>query len=559
MLTALNSISILLMGLDQSESRLIFWNTLKIMGTAVKATSVSVWKNFVADDTLYAHRESTWALNIPFFKIPECDNLNLADINDEWNSKDFRPFEINIAGESLDENLRSFFNPNQYGKLHIIPIKLNSEFWGILTFTYSLENHTFTDGERSILNSAGMLFASAINRKEMIRSLYEAKEAALASTKAKTEFLSRMSHEMRTPLNAILGMAKIASESKDGEKTNFYLDRITSSSNQLLAIVNDVLDMSKIDANKMEIVLGEVDIEKLVRYVADMYSEKIILQNLTLNVECDILDRYIIADEGRLSQVLENILSNAVKFTPENGHIHISVRIERPIYGEPILKCEIMDTGIGISKSHIDTLFNAFEQADGSLTRRFGGTGLGLAISKRLMDLMSGSISVVSALGEGSIFIISLPISWGNIIDKTADGESENKAEYNWSGKRILLVEDNEINQEIVIELLSETGIEIDVAENGSIAVNMYTDNHESYDMILMDIQMPVMDGITATDNIRSSGMSNAKRIPIYAMSANAFKEDEEKCLNVGMNGHIPKPIDVDKLRTIIDKEINYK
>jgi CheY-like chemotaxis protein len=216
-----------------------------------------------------------------------------------------------------------------------------------------------------------------------------------------------------------------------------------------------------------------------------------------------------------------------------------------------------MDTGIGISKSHIDILFNAFEQADGSLTRRFGGTGLGLAISKRLMDLMGGSISVVSALGEGSIFIVSLPISWGNIIDKNADTDCESIASYNWSGKRILLVEDIEINQEIVIELLSDTGIEIDVAENGKIAVDMYTENPENYDIVLMDIQMPIMDGITAADHIRSSGMSNAEYIPIYAMSANAFKEDEEKCLNVGMNGHIPKPIDVDRLRTIIDKEIN--
>jgi signal transduction histidine kinase/CheY-like chemotaxis protein len=555
-LTALNNVSILLMGLDQSESRLIFWNALKILGTAVNANSVSVWKNFTVDDSLYAHRESAWMSNTPLFKIPESDNLNLSDIDKNWLSKSMRPREITYSGNEINDDFRNFFSSNRFGTIHLIPIMQGSEFWGILAYTYALENHTFTDSERSIQNSAGLLFASAISRKEMIRSLYEAKETALASMNAKTEFLSRMSHEMRTPLNAIIGMAKIASELENGENVSVYLDRIMSSSNHLLSIVNDVLDMSQIDSNKMEIVSGEVDIKKLIDYVADMNSEKVVQKNLSLTVECDNIERYIITDEHRLSQVLANILSNAVKFTPENGHIHISVKIESPIYGDPVFKCEIMDTGIGIRKSDIDTLFNAFEQADGGLTRRYGGTGLGLAISKRLVDLMGGTINVYSETGEGSIFLITLPVTWGNVIDKTGN---ITKKKYNWEGKRILLVEDIDINREIVIELLSDTGITIDNADNGSIAVKMYTENPDAYNLILMDIQMPVMDGLTAARQIRNSGMRSAERIPIYAMTANAFRTDEEKCLKAGMNGHIAKPIDVDRLREIIDKEINNR
>ncbi|MDR0975154.1 MAG: response regulator [Ruminococcus sp.] len=555
MLTALNNVAILLMELDQSESRLLFWNSLKILGSAIGASTVSVWKNFNAGGVIYAHRESSWTLNTPLFRIPECDNLNLTEINPDWTSKNIQPKELNISGDMLDKQKQSLFCPNPFGVLHIIPVNYNSEFWGILTYTYAFESHTFTDAEKSILNSAGLLFASAIARKEMIHSLYEAKEAALASMNAKTDFLSRMSHEMRTPLNAVIGMTKIATETDDISKVELCLERISSSSTQLLAIVNDVLDMSKIDSNKMEIIPGDVQLEKLINYVVDLNSAKIMQKNINITTRCDKTERYITADGLRLSQILSNVLSNAVKFTPENGFINIEVRINKQIYSNPTLICEIMDTGIGISKDDISSLFNTFEQIDGGLTRKFGGTGLGLAISKKLIDLMGGRISVVSELGEGSIFTIELPFTWSKVISNNPETESVN-GRYNWSGKRILLAEDIEINREIVLELLSETGVTIDCAENGKIAVEMFTDNPERYNIILMDIQMPVMDGISAAKRIRNSGHKAAEKIPIYAMTANAFREDAEKCLRAGMNGHIPKPIDADKLREILNREM---
>jgi signal transduction histidine kinase/CheY-like chemotaxis protein len=554
MLTALNNVSILLMGLDQSESRLIFWNALKILGTSVGATTVSVWKNFVAEDTMYAHRESSWTSNTPLFKIPECDHLNLTAINGNWRHKSYQPQPMNIPREDLTDRQAEFFSPKSFGTLHIVPVNYNSEFWGVLTYTYALEMHTFTDNERNILNSAGLLFASAIARKEMIRTLYEAKETALASMNAKTEFLSRMSHEMRTPLNAIIGMTKIATESKEPGKIDLCLERISSSSTQLLAIINDILDMSKIDANKLEIVRSDINLAKLINYVCDINAAKMLQKNITININFEEPRRYIMADGLRLSQVLQNILSNAVKFTPENGYIDFSVRIHLPIYGMPVLICEITDTGIGIAKEDVSNLFNSFEQGDGSLTRRYGGTGLGLAISKKLMELMGGRIGVASQPGEGSVFTIELPFTWGENIADSA--ESNPRDRFNWTGKRILLAEDIEINREIVHGLLEETGVEIDFAENGKIAVDMFMGNPNAYSIILMDIQMPIMDGITAAARIRNSGYPNAERIPIYAMTANAFREDAEKCLRAGMNGHIAKPIDADLLRDTINKEI---
>ncbi|MDR0987175.1 MAG: response regulator [Ruminococcus sp.] len=554
-LSALNNVSILLMGLDQSESRLIFWNALKILGSSLGASTVSVWKNYTADSALFAHRESSWTTNTPLFKIPESDNLNLTELNPIWTHRNVQPYEMTFSGTMLPDDIRNFFSPIPFGTLHIIPVTYNSEFWGVLTYTYALEDHCFSDGEKSILNSAGLLFASAIARKEIIRSLYEAKEAALASMKAKTDFLSRMSHEMRTPLNAVIGMAKIAAETKDVNKKDVCLERISSSSTQLLAIVNDVLDMSKIDSNKMEIVPGDVQLDRLIKYVVDLNSAKILQKNIYITVNCEKTDRYVVTDGIRLAQILSNILSNAVKFTPENGFITVEVKIHRQIYGNSSLICEIMDNGIGIKKDDMSTLFNAFEQADGGITRKFGGTGLGLTISKKLVELMGGEITVISEKGEGSVFKIELPFSWGEVIVQKPERQSIIE-QYNWTGKRILLVEDIEINREIVLGLLHETGVTIDFAENGKIAVDKYLANPDAYNIILMDIQMPVMDGITAAKRIRNSGYITAERIPIYAMTANAFREDEEKCFRAGMNGHIPKPIDADKLREIINKEL---
>jgi CheY-like chemotaxis protein/two-component sensor histidine kinase len=359
---------------------------------------------------------------------------------------------------------------------------------------------------------------------------------------------------MRTPLNAIIGMTKIATESKDPGKTELCLERISASSTQLLAIINDILDMSKIDANQMEIIRSDIDLNKLINYVCDLHTAKTLQKNIHLSIDCEPTNRCITADGMRLSQVLLNVISNAVKFTPENGFIDIKTRIHRPIYGMPVLICEISDNGIGIAKEEIASLFDSFEQGDGSLTRRYGGTGLGLSISKKLIELMGGRIGVASQPGEGSVFTIELPFTWGDAIAESADNDPRDR--YNWSGKRILLVEDIEINREIVVGLLADTGVEIDCAENGKIAVDMFTSNSRAYNIILMDIQMPVMDGITAAMRIRNSGFVNSETIPIYAMTANAFREDAEKCLRAGMNGHISKPIDADQLRETINKEI---
>ena len=380
-----------------------------------------------------------------------------------------------------------------------------------------------------------------------ITDLMKEKEKAQAAARAKTDFLSRMSHEMRTPMNAIIGMAKIAGSTEDPSRLKYCLSTIGNSSKLLLDIINDVLDMSKIEAGKFTLENVPMNIKTMLTKICDIISENIKKKNQKLEV---ILgeDLYLdySADELRLSQVITNLLSNAVKFTPENGSITLNVKETGSQNGAGTLRFSVSDTGIGMTAEQISRLFTSFEQADGSITRRFGGTGLGLAISKSIVEKMGGRIWVESEYGSGSTFIFEVKLE--RTAERKAAGEEDSnlvkKDIPDFSGVTILLAEDVDINREIFEALLSETHISIDSAENGRIAVSKFRENPEKYDLIMMDIQMPEMDGYEATRTIRAMDLPWAKSVPIIAMTANAFKEDIDHCLASGMNGHLAKPID---------------
>jgi len=386
-----------------------------------------------------------------------------------------------------------------------------------------------------------------IKTKEI--SLREAAELeAQNASRAKSEFLSHMSHEIRSPLNAVLGMIIIAKEENDIQTIKRYLDKAGGASKHILGVINNILDMSKIEANKLDLSYSDFDFRKMLSNIIDVTSvrAKEKHQDITVNVN-DNVPPYLISDELRLSQVITNLLTNAIKFTPENGKIILNAQMLEEASctdGEITMRIEVIDNGVGISPEQQAKLFMAYNQADRTIAKQFGGTGLGLAISKRIIELMQGTIWIESELNKGAKFIFTIKAKKGTGKASNVSFDKPSETGFNFKGYTILTAEDIEINREIISALLEKTGVSIDFAENGKEVVSMFKEHSDKYNLILMDINMPEMNGDEATRVIRALESPQAKNIPIIAMTADAFREDIDKCLSAGMVDHIAKPID---------------
>ena len=384
--------------------------------------------------------------------------------------------------------------------------------------------------------------------------LQKALSMAQSSDRAKTTFLSNMSHDIRTPMNAIVGFTGLAMAHIDEKEVVLdYLRKLGQSSNHLLSLINDVLDMSRIESGKMQLSEKDEDLIEIIDALKDIVQADVDSKKLAFEVKMNICDSGIVCDKLRLNQVLLNVLSNAVKYTHAGGSVvmHVDEKAsEKPGYA--MYEFRICDNGMGMSEEFLKTIYEPFTRANSSTVSGIQGTGLGMSITKNIVEMMGGHIDIFSKESEGTEVILNIEFKQHG---KDSAGFRLPLGSFNFKGKKILLVEDNEMNRQIACDILDDNGFVVYTAENGKQAVElMQNAQPRQYDLVLMDVQMPIMDGYAATRAIRMLPAGYQSRIPIIAMTANAFEEDRKAAIDAGMDEHISKPIDIDKMKYILSR-----
>ncbi|MCI9663830.1 MAG: response regulator [Lachnospiraceae bacterium] len=437
-------------------------------------------------------------------------------------------------GDTIRKELQTFLSVEPGREGMVLPMYDSGNYMGNICILGASPSFLNRPGEYQNLAELGRVIQGQLNQQQHD-----------IASRAKSEFLSRMSHEIRTPMNGIIGMTTIAlHKDQTPERILDCLQKIQSSSDYLLGLINDILDMSKIESGKMKLEPFNFNMDEMLSTIRELILPQATAKGIRFIQDIDLTNRWFVGDRMRISQVLINLLGNAVKFTPEGGRITLTIKEASAPNESSSLYFAVKDTGTGIAREEQDRVFRSFEQAANRNPSKQQGTGLGLSISSRLIQLMGSSIQLESALGKGSTFSFTISLAPGE--DEQAKSERE---EISFEGFHVLVVEDNELNAEIAQCLLEERGFAVDCVYDGSQAVErIRTTEPGTYDVILMDIMMPVMDGLEATRTIRGIERQDCQTIPIIAMSANAFDDDLKESVKCGMNGHLSKPVEVDKL-----------
>jgi len=540
-------------------------NALRELGKAADVTRVFIFrKSSGRDDGANMSMAHEWASPqvAPAIGLPEVQNQAFSPLFDRWRAALLRRKIVAGHVRKFHKEEREFFESVGTKSVLVVPIFVGSEWWGFMGVSEQRKERDWLPVEIESLTMVANIFGSAVLRRRMEdqlveanRSAEEAKTVALEASKAKSRFLANMSHEIRTPISGILGMAEMTITTGLTSEQRENMDMIRDASRSLLTIVNDVLDISKIEAEKMELKPADfkfrTELETIVRSFEPQAGQKGVVFQYRVS---DDVPAFVHGDPDRLGQVLRNLIGNSLKFT-ERGLVELTVEVADREANRTSLQFTVRDTGEGIAKDKLDTIFDSFTQADSSVRKKHQGTGLGLTISRELVEMMGGEISVDSEPGRGSTF--SFTAWFGRVEGHETVAEAKPTALPQTLHLNILLAEDNPLNQKFLTHFLSMFGHKVTVAENGAEALAALETNGRSFDLVLMDIQMPKIGGIEATRIIRESdGRRYDSSIPVIALTAYAMKGDKDRMLAAGMDDYVSKPVDMKELSAAIARSV---
>jgi len=551
LLSTVNRATTLLLQAEGEEFERTLWSSMGMMASAVDADRVYIWENHEIEGRLHSTQLYEWSEGAE----PQQGNeytvgLSYDDSLPGWKEKLSGGQCINCIVREMTPSEQGQLLPQGIVSILIVPVFLRGDFWGFVGFDDCHQERLFTENEESILRSGSLLIANALLRNDMTQELASALVKAQAANQAKTYFLSNMSHEIRTPINAIIGMTTIGKSASDKDRKDYAFRKIESASSHLLGVINDVLDMSKIEANKFDLCIVEFNFEVMLQRVVNVISFRVQekMQNISVHLD-PLIPLRLKGDDQRLSQVIANLLSNAVKFTPELGSISLHLDLLREIDNFCSIQVSVKDTGIGISPEQQARLFTSFEQAESNTSRKFGGTGLGLAISKHIVELMGGKIGIDSELGEGATFTFTVQ------LERASDEGEQYSAFVKREGIRILVVDDEADTLEYFLLIGKQMGMKCDAALSGSDALEMLK-RDGNYDFCFVDWKMPEMNGVELTREIRGSGSSEPVIIMISAYDWHLI---ESEAAAAGVNGFLSKPLFPSNIADCINSHIGAK